>query len=142
MAEPYNTYINGKPGCQNASKKLLPFGPLRSFLLPLPEFWPGPAILPTVRQLISVQLSLVDDSTSFFLIFTLLVTKSTMQLSIAFAVLLACFLNSIPSEAIPLRARHQIQVNSRMVTMPLKRLHVSRTDIHPQLVSHHDHNLP
>ncbi|KAJ8582460.1 hypothetical protein M405DRAFT_885293, partial [Rhizopogon salebrosus TDB-379] len=29
------------------------------------------------------------------------------------------------------RARHQIQAN--MATMPLKRLHVSRTDIHPQL---------
>jgi len=54
-----------------------------------------------------------------------------MQLSIAFAVLLACFLNSTPSNAIPLRARHQ--ANS-MVTMPLKRLHVPRTDIHPQLL--------
>jgi hypothetical protein len=33
---------------------------LRSFLLPQSELWPGAAILPTVRQSISVQLSLVD----------------------------------------------------------------------------------
>jgi hypothetical protein len=49
-----------EPGCQNASRKLLLSGPLRSFLLPLPEFRTGPAILPIVRQSISVQLSLVD----------------------------------------------------------------------------------
>jgi hypothetical protein len=39
---------------------LLLSGPLRFFHLPLSEFWPGAAILPTVRQSISVQLSLVD----------------------------------------------------------------------------------
>ncbi|KAG2157952.1 acid protease [Suillus bovinus] len=57
-----------------------------------------------------------------------------MQLSIVFAVLLACILHSTPSDAIPARARHQTQVNPMMVTMPLKRLHVPRNDVHPQLL--------
>ncbi|KAG2357417.1 aspartic peptidase domain-containing protein [Suillus spraguei] len=57
-----------------------------------------------------------------------------MQLSIVFAVLLACILNSTPSDAIPARARHQMRASPRMVTMPLKRLYVPRTDVHPQLL--------
>ncbi|KAG1734138.1 acid protease [Suillus lakei] len=57
-----------------------------------------------------------------------------MQLSIVFAVLLACILHSTPSDAIPARARHQTQAKPRMVTMPLKRLYVPRTDVHPQLL--------
>ncbi|KAG2341352.1 acid protease [Suillus weaverae] len=57
-----------------------------------------------------------------------------MQLSIVFAVLLACILSSTPSHAIPARTRHQTQANSRMVTVPLKRLYIPRTDVHPQLL--------
>ncbi|KAG1747106.1 acid protease [Suillus paluster] len=59
-----------------------------------------------------------------------------MQLSIIFAVLLSCILNSTPSDAIPAMARHQVQgrANPMMVTMPLKRLYVPRTDVHPQLI--------
>ncbi|KAG2110967.1 acid protease [Suillus discolor] len=59
-----------------------------------------------------------------------------MQLSIVFAVLLACILHSTPSDAIPARAHHQrlARANPRTITMPLKRLHVPRTDVHPQLL--------
>lgn len=57
--------------------------------------------------------------------------------SILFALLLlVCLLNSSPADAIPARARRQLQGNSGMVTMPLKRLHVPRdVDLHPQIVS-------
>ncbi|KAG2035907.1 aspartic peptidase domain-containing protein [Suillus americanus] len=57
-----------------------------------------------------------------------------MQLSIVFAVLLACILNATPSDAIPARARHHVRASPMMVTMPLKRLYVPRTDVHPQLL--------
>lgn len=64
-----------------------------------------------------------------------------MQLLIVFAVLLACILNSTPSDAIPARARRQPRADPRMITMPLKRLYIPRTDVHPQLVSRYDHHL-
>ncbi|KAG8213074.1 acid protease [Butyriboletus roseoflavus] len=49
--------------------------------------------------------------------------------------LLACLLNSTPADAIPARARRQLQSNSGMVTMPLKRLHIPRgVDLHPQVL--------
>lgn len=57
-----------------------------------------------------------------------------MQLLIVFAVLLACILNSTPSDAIPARARRQPRADPRMITMPLKRLYIPRTDVHPQLL--------
>lgn len=54
-----------------------------------------------------------------------------------FALLLsACLLNLTPAGAIPARARRQLQSNSGMVTMPLKRLDTPRgVDLHPQVVS-------
>lgn len=57
------------------------------------------------------------------------------QLSFAFTVLLVCVLSFAPVEAIPTRARRQLQANSGMVTVPLKRLHATRaSDLHPQVV--------
>jgi len=48
--------------------------------------------------------------------------------------LLVCLLNFTPADAIPARTQRQLQSNSGMVTMPLKRLHVSRGgDLHPQV---------
>ncbi|KIJ14268.1 hypothetical protein PAXINDRAFT_169881 [Paxillus involutus ATCC 200175] len=56
------------------------------------------------------------------------------QLSFAFTVLLVCVLSFAPVEAIPTRARRQLQANSGMVTVPLKRLHATRaSDLHPQV---------
>ncbi|KAF8442420.1 acid protease [Boletus edulis BED1] len=48
--------------------------------------------------------------------------------------LLTCLLHFTPADAIPARIRRQLQGNSGMVTMPLKRHHVSRgVGLHPQV---------
>jgi hypothetical protein len=56
-----------------------------------------------------------------------------MQLGISFTVLLASLILALSSadsvEAAPFRR------NAGMITLPLKRLHNSRDDIHPQVVS-------
>lgn len=57
--------------------------------------------------------------------------------TLSFALLLlACLLNLTPADAIPAHTRRQLPGSSGIVTMPLKRLHVSRgADLHPQVVS-------
>jgi len=54
-----------------------------------------------------------------------------MHVGLSFSVLLASLLIAIPSfpvEALPAKR------NAGMVTLPLKRLHQSRSDVHPQVV--------
>ncbi|KAF9237611.1 acid protease [Melanogaster broomeanus] len=55
------------------------------------------------------------------------------QLSFASVFLLVCLMGFASVEAIPTRARRQLQANSGMVTVPLKRLHAN-SDGHPQIL--------